>query len=475
MSSDNIAVRLEGLGKCYHIYDRPQDRLKQAIVPRLNAFTGRPPKSYFREFWALRNVSFEVNRGETVGIIGRNGSGKSTLLQMICGTLAPTTGLVQTRGRVAALLELGAGFNPEFTGRENVYMNGTVLGLTQAEINARFDDIAAFADIGDFIEQPVKHYSSGMYARLAFAVAISVDPDILVVDEALAVGDEPFQRKCFARIERIKSNGATVLVVSHSGGTINQLCDKAVLLDRGDCRYIGSPKFAVAWYQKLAAAPEDARSKIIEEIVADRLNIRTNEFAADNQLPRAESNTIDYPQLSSNLSWRDEDPQLIARWDDNVKSKSAIIFATNGAEIRDVSIETLDGKRVNCLISRERYRIRYKVEFDRNANGVKFHFGIRTVTGVALSGGTAPAGQETIASVTVGDQHEIIFEFDCNLMPGTYFINCGVTGEEGVLHRLVDIVVFMVLINKPGHGFGLVDFNIEGGIVNLGAQNDHRL
>ena len=242
---NNIAIRVNNLSKCYHIYDRPQDRLKQLVVPKLRSLVGRNPNRYYREFWALNDVSFEVGRGETIGIIGRNGSGKSTLLQMICGTLDPTAGLVETRGRVAALLELGAGFNPEFTGRENVYMNATVLGLTQEEISTRFDSIASFADIGEFIEQPVKHYSSGMYARLAFAVAINVDPDILVVDEALAVGDEPFQRKCFSRIEKIRNDGGTILFVSHSGSTVINLCDRAILLHRGERLYTGTPKRAV--------------------------------------------------------------------------------------------------------------------------------------------------------------------------------------------------------------------------------------
>ena len=201
--SSEIAIKVENLSKCYHIYDQPRDRLKQMILPRLQRAAGAASKQYFREFWALKDVSFEVKKGETVGIIGRNGSGKSTLLQMICGTLNPTSGSVQTHGRIAALLELGAGFNPEFTGRENVYLNAAVLGLGYEEIEARFDQIAAFADIGDFIEQPVKTYSSGMMVRLAFAVAIHADPEILIVDEALSVGDAYFQAKCAHRIRSI--------------------------------------------------------------------------------------------------------------------------------------------------------------------------------------------------------------------------------------------------------------------------------
>ena len=187
-------IRVENLSKCYQIYDKPQHRLWQGL------FRGR--KQFFREFWALKDVSFEVRRGETVGIIGRNGSGKSTLLQMICGTLTPTSGTIDVRGRVGALLELGAGFNPEFTGRENVYMNGSILGLTREEIDARYEDIVAFADIGQFIDQPLKTYSSGMYVRLAFAVIANIEADVLVIDEALAVGDAFFVQKCMRFLRR---------------------------------------------------------------------------------------------------------------------------------------------------------------------------------------------------------------------------------------------------------------------------------
>ncbi|HHQ4708182.1 TPA: ABC transporter ATP-binding protein, partial [Aeromonas veronii] len=225
MFSD-IAIKVENLSKCYEVYDTPRDRLKQFIFPRMQSVVRIVERqNYFREFWALRNVNFEVKKGETVGIIGCNGSGKSTLLQMICGTLNPTSGSINTKGRIAALLELGSGFNPEFTGRENVYLNGAVLGLSNKEIDERFDDIADFADIGEFIERPVKTYSSGMTVRLAFAVQAMVDPDILVVDEALAVGDEKFQRKCFARLEELKSKGSSILFVSHSSASIVELCD----------------------------------------------------------------------------------------------------------------------------------------------------------------------------------------------------------------------------------------------------------
>lgn len=231
--SSEIAIKVENLSKCYQIYDQPRDRLKQFVLPRLWRLVGLSPNPYYREFWALKDVSFEVKKGETVGIIGRNGSGKSTLLQIICGTLNLTSGSIQTYGRIAALLELGSGFNPEFTGRENVYMNASVLGLTKDEIDARFDDIAAFADIGEFIKQPVKTYSSGMYARLAFSIAINVDPEILIVDEALAVGDARFVAKCMRRIKDIQECGASILFVSHDVGSVRTLCERAIWLDKG--------------------------------------------------------------------------------------------------------------------------------------------------------------------------------------------------------------------------------------------------
>lgn len=241
MSSDEIAIRVKGLSKCYQIYDTPGDRLKQFIIPRVQRMVWKQPKQYYKEFWALKEVSFEVKKGETVGIIGRNGSGKSTLLQMICGTLNPTGGSIQTNGRVAALLELGSGFNPEFTGRENVYMNAAVLGLSNEEIDARFDNIASFADIGQFIEQPVKIYSSGMFVRLAFAVIAHVDADILVIDEALAVGDAIFTQKCMRYIRDFQKRG-TLLFVSHDMGAVQNLCETGIWLDQGVTKMIGASK-----------------------------------------------------------------------------------------------------------------------------------------------------------------------------------------------------------------------------------------
>jgi lipopolysaccharide transport system ATP-binding protein len=260
-SADDVAIRVSNLSKCYQIYDRPQDRLKQSVVPRFQRLIGRTPSTYFRDFWALRDVSFEVKKGDSVGIIGRNGSGKSTLLQIICGTLTPAGGTVQTSGRTAALLELGSGFNPEFTGRENVYMNAAVLGLAREETESRFDDIAAFADIGQFIEQPVRTYSSGMLVRLAFAVQVELEPEILIVDEVLSVGDYFFQQKCFGRLRKMREKGLTLLFVSHDMGTVRNFCSTAVYLRKGKLEFVGDCNTAVRAYlaeQSLTASQESA-------------------------------------------------------------------------------------------------------------------------------------------------------------------------------------------------------------------------
>ena len=240
-SDSGWLMRVEGLGKCYRIYDQPADRLKQMLLSRFG-------RRYGREFWALRGLSLELRQGETLGILGRNGSGKSTLLQLLAGTLAPTTGRLERRGRVAALLELGSGFNPEFTGRENVLINAAVLGLSEAEVRLRFDEIVAFADIGEFLDQPVRFYSSGMLMRLAFAVSTAVDPDVLLLDEALAVGDVFFRQKCYQRLEQLRQRGVAIVLVSHVAHEVEQYCQRAVLLDHGLPVFEGPAREAVKRY-----------------------------------------------------------------------------------------------------------------------------------------------------------------------------------------------------------------------------------
>ncbi|MFZ6681899.1 ABC transporter ATP-binding protein [Undibacterium sp. Tian12W] len=248
--SSKFSIKVEHLSKCYQLYDKPQDRLKQMLLSR--------SKTYYREFWALRDVSFEIAPGETVGIIGRNGSGKSSLLQMICGTLSPTTGTVTTYGRLAALLELGAGFNTEFTGRENVLLNAAILGFPQEQMLERMGEILAFSELGDFLDQPVKTYSSGMYARLAFSIAIHVDPEILIVDEALAVGDARFVAKCMRRIKDIQKTGASILFVSHDVSSVRTLCDRAIWLDKGRMLEQGDVFPVTGRYMEMMFQDDDA-------------------------------------------------------------------------------------------------------------------------------------------------------------------------------------------------------------------------
>lgn len=266
MCSDSAQVlAVREISKCYRVFDRPQDRLFQALRARAGAMFGMAPKPLFREFWALRRISLSIARGETVGIIGRNGSGKSTLLQVICGTLTPTSGSVGVDGRVAALLELGTGFNQEFTGRENIYMNASILGLSEAQIRERFDDVVAFADIGDFIDQPVKTYSSGMYVRLAFAVIAHVDADILVVDEALSVGDVFFAQKCMRFLRNFQKKGS-VLFVSHDASAVTNLCDRAIWLDGGRIVMDGPAKEVCEAYHASTYGHAPATAAALKEV-----------------------------------------------------------------------------------------------------------------------------------------------------------------------------------------------------------------
>jgi ABC-type polysaccharide/polyol phosphate transport system ATPase subunit len=237
--SSEVAIKVENLAKCYHIYEQPHDRLKQFILPRFQKAVGMLSRCYYREFWAVKDVSFEIKRGETVGVLGFNGAGKSTLLQMICGTLNPTRGQIKTNGKISALLELGAGFNPEFTGRENVFLSCALSGMNHTDISAHFNSIVEFAGIGTFIDQPVKHYSSGMFARLAFSAAVHVNPAVLIVDEALSVGDMAFQEKSITRMKELRDSGTSILFVSHSISAVRNFCDRAIWLDNGQVRALG--------------------------------------------------------------------------------------------------------------------------------------------------------------------------------------------------------------------------------------------
>lgn len=470
MSSD-IAIKVENLSKCYQIYDTPRDRLRQMILPRLQRAVGAPSKQYFREFWALKDVSFEVKRGETVGIIGRNGSGKSTLLQMICGTLSPSSGNIQTHGRVAALLELGSGFNPEFTGRENVYMNASVLGLSKEEVDTRFDEIASFAEIGKFIEQPVKTYSSGMAVRLAFAVAISVDPDILIVDEALSVGDELFQRKCFSRIETIRSAGATILFVSHSGGTVVELCDRALLLDCGERLAMGVPKSIVGIYHKFLYAPQDRLEGIRKQIRCEFGDTPFELFNTDQPdcVTSVASNEPKAQQNKEKESTESFDPSLVP--------ESTITYESLGAVISNPAIYNLDGQLVNNLNRGKSYFYRYRVLFNSSATGVRFGMLIKTTSGIELGGAVSASSSRTsLPFVSKGSSFTVEFKFTCRLNAGVYFLNAGLVGDlngtEKYLHRIIDVAMFRVMSETDNLVSGTVDFSCTPIVKIIGCDDN---
>lgn len=446
MCSD-LAVVVRDLTKIFPVYEKPHHRLFQMLSP-----TSEKHK-WYREFHALKNITFEVKRGETFGIVGRNGSGKSTLLQLICGTLFPTHGSVQVNGRIAALLELGAGFNPEFTGRENVYLNGSVLGLSKEEIDSRFDTIAEFADIGEFIEQPVKSYSSGMYVRLAFAVAINVQPDVLIVDEALAVGDEAFQRKCFARIQNLRDSGSTILFVSHSAGIVTELCDRAILLDQGELISQGGPKLVVSKYHKLIYAPSDSVATVRQELkLSNEEKIFTDKFVTD-------ADKVDTKLVASARSGPafEED----AYYEEGMVPQSTINYGSKGVLINEVHIETTDGRRVNVLREGEIYNFVYEASFTEHAFKVRFGMMIRTTSGLEIGGAVSSTPQDAIENIAKGAKIKAKFAFKCQLLPAMYFLNAGVLahidGQEQFAARLIDVNMFRVLPNPERLFTGLTD------------------
>ncbi|MEQ9332750.1 ABC transporter ATP-binding protein [Thalassobaculum sp.] len=417
------AIVIEDVTKIFSIFKRPTDRLLQMLS------MGR--RRYYETFVALNRVTVTIHRGETVGIVGPNGSGKSTLLQIIAGLLQPSGGRVSVTGRAAALLELGAGFNPEFTGRENIYLNASILGLSQAEIDARYDDIVAFSGLGDFIDRPVVTYSSGMYVRLAFSIAASVDPDILIVDEALAVGDEGFQRKCLARIEALRDKGTTILFVSHAMGMITQLCDRAVLMDRGEVLLIGEPKLVASNYYRLTHAP-----------ATDRERIRT--------------------EIRSAVA--EEEAEIHAGLDETLQNQSRVEYESQGARILDPRIETMNGMRVNQLSRGRMYKVRYDVAFDSDCEQVRYATLFKTMTGVELSGRASHRLHDTMPNPRTGERAVLTFEFPCSFLPGTYFINVGVNGlvagERQSLHRIMDAVMFQVLPDTDDSLVGILDIGI---------------
>ncbi|WP_416398656.1 ABC transporter ATP-binding protein [Allohahella sp. A8] len=444
MCSDTV-INVDNVAKFYHIYEKPADRLKQFVLPRLRRHMQMKARVYYSEFEALKGVSFKVRRGETVGIVGHNGSGKSTLLQLICGTLNPSEGTVETTGRIAALLELGSGFNPEFTGRENVYLNGAVLGLTVQEIDEKYSEIEKFADIGNFIDQPVKTYSSGMVVRLAFSVAINLEPKILIVDEALAVGDERFQRKCFAKIEDIKRSGATILFVSHSASAVIELCDRAILLDHGRLLAEGAPKMIVGYYQKLMYSPVDQRQAIIQSFTEETKALATSgiEESSSSEEAFAES------------------------FDENLHSDSAVRYGEAKIDIADIRILNGRGDRVNTLLGGEIYTFNYTVRFREQASHVRFGIMIKTITGIEVGGSSSSSeGRKSGAQADCSGCYSVSFEWNCSLNPGFYFFNVGVRGlnsdgEDSFLARIVDAMPFKVAGSEDRLSTGVVNFSLK--------------
>lgn len=450
---EDVVIRVEDLSKVYRTFTTPFDRIKQWAVGN--------SRQLYQESWALRDVSFDIRRGETVGLVGRNGAGKSTLLQVLAGTLRPSTGQALVRGRVSALLELGAGFNGDFSGRDNLYMNAAILGLSREEIDERMEALIEFADIGDYIDMPVRTYSSGMYVRLAFSLAISVEPDILIVDEALSVGDEGFQNKCFARIRDFQEAGGTLFFVSHSPQAVIQFCRRALLIDGGGLLLDGEPKSVIDQFHRLVFAPVESREAIISDIRSGGAYDPRSGGAAE----EAEETPVLEPVGES------FDPNLIA--------KGRTELPVNGARISNPRVETLEGAPVNTLIRGNRYRFCFDVDFESDAWQVLFQMIIRTHAGYPLGGSRSARPSEMTLNMTKGDRATASFTFPCRLFSASHYtISCGVMGragsEFGFLHRVIDSVMFRVQADPDLMPQGLVDFELEPRIsINQNQETDH--
>ncbi|MEE3915075.1 ABC transporter ATP-binding protein [Pseudomonas viridiflava] len=454
MSSDQPVISVNNVSKCFYTYDKPHERLKQALVPRLQRWAGKQATTtYGKEFWALRDISFDVNKGETVGIVGRNGSGKSTLLQIICGTLAPTLGEIQTRGRVAALLELGSGFNPEFTGRENVYLNAAVLGLTRDEVDERFDAIAGFADIGEFLDQPVKAYSSGMAVRLAFAVQAQVDPEILVVDEALSVGDARFQAKCFERLRQLKENGTSILLVTHSSEQVVTHCSRAILLEQSRIEMIGESRPVINRYTDLLFGRDKSpiTEKSLDLAEAERVEIAPVEtdtialrFDEDVYASRPGYNPHEY------------------RWGDGAATLLDFHLSASGREFP------------NSVESGEEIVFNLALRFNRMIVNPIIGFTIKTKEGVTVYGTNSYMQDcEVVSSLgSPGTDAKACLRFRNALATGDYFISVGIAsrqGEEVIPHdRRYDSIHFIV--EPTPKLLGLIDLGASMEIESVHAN-----
>ena len=420
MSSD-VAISIKSVSKCFEMYDSPRDRLKQFFT------TGS--RKYYKEFWALREVSFDVKQGETIGILGRNGGGKSTLLQIIAGTLAPTGGEVQVNGLLAALLELGSGFNPDFTGRENVYLNGAVLGFTKDEMDARFDEIEAFADIGDHIDQPVRTYSSGMYVRLAFAVQACVEPKVLIVDEALSVGDEKFQRKCFEYIEGLRERGCAILLVTHATSTVEKFCQRAVLLHKGEVHGIGEAKAIIDQYHALLYSDEKAYLRYLNSQNEEKPGVNPEEPAVGGSQAVAA-----HPLPHEGGAASEDDGQLKAY----IKSWASL---------------DANGERCEAFLSGQEATVAFEVSALHALQEIQVGVLIRTVEGVSVFGSSTMYHGANLFDVQAGETCRAQFRVRMDLCEGTYFVTLALAeaisrSEMAYLDKKTDVIILRVSAPK---------------------------
>lgn len=451
MSSERPTIAVEALGKEYQIYGQPADRLKQMVLPKLRRFLGREGKSYFEEFWALRGVSFHVRRGETVGIIGRNGSGKSTLLQMICGTLHPTQGRVETRGRIAALLELGAGFNPDFTGRENVYLSGLLYGIQESELRKRFESIVAFADIGKFIDQPVKTYSSGMYVRLAFAIAAHVDADTLVIDEALSVGDVRFTQKCMRYLRDFQKRG-TLLFVSHDAGAVTSLCSRAIWLDAGEMIMDGPARDVVERYLAIQHAADRAS---IGDAVAVRVGETERKKEVDTDIEDGLPSDIEDSRMDVLNGTASRNLVEVFEFDpDNISNE----FGAGAARIVNVHMVDQNGKPHRMITGGEFTDLVIEAEVLKQVTAPIFGFYVKDRLGQRLFGdNTYVTYRDDPVQAAPGQRVRARFRFRMPILPsGDYAIDAalatGTQCDHTQQHWIHDALVFKASESTMRHG-----------------------
>ena len=457
-------ISVKKVSKVYRLYDRAIDRLLESISIR--------KKSYHKDFFALQDISFSVKKGEAVGIIGTNGSGKSTMLKIITGVLTPTSGSVETKGTICALLELGAGFNQDYTGIENIYMNGTMMGISKEEMDKKLPDILEFADIGDFVYQPVKSYSSGMFVRLAFALYISIDPEILIVDEALSVGDVFFQAKCYHRMDELKKKGTTILMVTHDLGSVMKYCDRVILFNKGEKVGEGLPGQMVDQYKKILAGKNPAAEKFVDEqdFLGDGTTVKsekkgrqelleteseagvkqhseTKEDGSSKQAGKSEQSRIGNNPVQETGTERE---RLMK--DEMSINPSAQLYGNGKAEIVDFGIFDNEGKLSNILIKGENFTIRERIHFYDEIASPIFTFTIKDKRGMDLSGTNTLFEGENIPGVKAGDEYICSFTQKMNLQGGEYLLSISCTGFEGGEHtvydRKYDITSITVLSNK---------------------------